>query len=343
METTYKKIYIDPSYKAYYENKLFDENDLILNRDDTLEPYIRMLKSNIQYGITVNTADYLLNKQISKVKVDYYSFGILENYQNLIKRGDVQLKAFVIFEPPVVAPQLYKELPKLTNAFETVYVHNIEGDGYSLRNVNKNKLRSIYWPQPRSDVIEALWERRNRKSNIVVINGSHRPKSFKKELYSKRIEAMIELSKHCSVDLFGRGWNKWYSRNSMWIPYWRNRNALMSLYKGECNSKYEVLSHYNFSLCFENMEMRGYITEKIFDCFYAGTIPIYLGATDIENFISDECYIDYRKFNTNKDLFNFISTMSANKMQKMRDAGRDYLKTEAYGNYYNSLKNIIKR
>ena len=30
------------------------------------------------------------------------------------------------------------------------------------------------------------------------------------------------------------------------------------------------------------MEMKGYISEKIFDCFYSGTIPIYLGAKDVK-------------------------------------------------------------
>jgi hypothetical protein len=114
-----------------------------------------------------------------------------------------RLAVFVIMEPPVVAPHLYAALPELTAAFDRVYVHNVDGDGYSLDGVQRSKLHKLYWPIPYNDVLEPFWGQKDRARRIVVINGSHNPRSRTREQYSTRIEAMVELSKFGVVDLDG--------------------------------------------------------------------------------------------------------------------------------------------
>jgi hypothetical protein len=175
-----------------------------------------------------------------------------------------------------------------------------------------------------------------------MINGNHKPTSFKGELYSKRIEALAALARFGKVDLFGMGWASWWSRNSLWLPYWRHRRLLMSIYKGACKSKHEVLSKYSFALCFENMAMKGYITEKIFDCFYVGTIPLYLGATDITSLIPKAAYIDCRKYRSWEDLHEYVMRMSKQEISSMREAGRVFIKSKAGLSYYNSLPSIFR-
>ncbi len=54
----------------------------------------------------------------------------------------------------------------------------------------------------------------------------------------------------------------------------------------------EVFNKYKFILCFENSKGDGYITEKIFNCFLAKTIPLYNGDVSIDKFIYKESYID---------------------------------------------------
>ena len=58
-----------------------------------------------------------------------------------------------------------------------------------------------------------------------------------------------------------------------------------------------MLRKYRFSFCLENSITNGYISEKIFDCLYAGVIPLYLGAPNINNYVNKYCFIDLRKFN----------------------------------------------
>ncbi len=335
------EVFIDPSSKAYYENRLFDSENKILNRDDTLAPFIRLWESERKKGHSLQTADRLPQDENPNQVVDYYSLGVLDNFKRLSLRSDVRLRAFIIFEPPIVDPRLYEALPELTALFERVYVHNTIGDGYSLVNVQQSKLRKLYWPQPRKEVVSPYWERGGRQNRVVVINGNHRPAQRNGELYSKRIEAMVALMKYHAVDLYGRGWERWWSRASLWLPYWRNRSKLMSIYKGACDSKYEVLSQYRFCLCFENMAIQGYITEKIFDCFYAGVIPIYLGATDIESLIPDSAYIDCRKFDSFDQLWVFLQGLSEQEIYAIKHAGRSFIESDAGFRYFNSLSQIF--
>lgn len=339
--TVSKKIYIDPSSKAYYKNQLFDFDNLELNREDTLASFIRLRKALENQGIDLHTADYLFGETSSTHDRDYYSFGVIENYKNLTLSNNIKLKAFAIFEPPVVDPRLYKALPALTAAFERVYVHNTEGDGYSLLGVNQSKLHKLFWPQPYKYVPLNFWGHSDRLNRIVMINGNHKPASYSGELYSKRIEALVSLSAFGAIDLFGRDWDKWWTRSAMWLPYWKYRKALMAIYKGACKSKYEVLCQYKYAICFENMEMKGYITEKIFDCFYAGTIPIYLGASDIEDLIPSESYIDFRKFSSWEALHSRLNSMTEDEIQVMRIAGRSFVQGPEGMKYYNGLLRIF--
>ncbi|WP_332778396.1 glycosyltransferase family 10 domain-containing protein [Polaromonas sp.] len=334
-------IYIDPPSPAYYEDRLFDTSNTVLNRDDTLVPFFKLRAAQRKQGADMHTADFLMGQKGREHVSDYYSLGVLDNYKALLERADVRLKAFVIFEPPVVDPRLYKALPELTRFFERVYVHNTTGDGYSLEGVDTSKLRQLYWPQPRDEVIKHYWERTDRLDRIVVINGNHIPRKVPKELYSKRIEAMASLAQLGAVDLYGRGWAKWWSRASMWLPYWKHRKTLMSIYKGACDSKYEVLSQYKFSLCFENMAMKGYVTEKIFDCLYVGTVPLYLGATDIEGLIPENIYIDCRKFSSWQTMLRAVESIPSHEIEKMREKGKEFIQSTQGARYYDSLIKIF--
>lgn len=336
-----KKIFIDPSSSAYYQNRLFDKADQNLNRDDSLLPFIDLREALRARGAILETADLLPAKSNMQEAYDYYSLGVINNYSKLMGRADVRLRAFVIFEPPVVEPRLYKVLPELTLAFECVYIHNISGDGYSLKGVDVRKLRQLFWPQPRVDVIVGLWEKKGRSRRIVVINGNHIPKPVPNELYSVRIEAMAALASTGAIDLYGRGWHKWWSRASMWGPYWRNRSSLMSIYQGACDSKYEVLSCYDFCLCFENMAMEGYVTEKIFDCFYAGAIPLYLGAPDIKSLVPETAYIDCRNFKSWFNMLEFTSNLSNLEIARMREAGRQFIRSSQCDKYRGILTDIF--
>ena len=50
--------------------------------------------------------------------------------------------------------------------------------------------------------------------------------------------------------------------------------------------KHLFLNNYRFQIVIENDSYETYFTEKLTDCFATGTIPIYWGAPDIENYFN---------------------------------------------------------
>lgn len=341
---TTKRVYVAPSYQVFGKDRMFDEENG-LNRDEGMLPNIRLRRNLADKGVVLHTDDYLLgNKNEARQPADYYSFGVMRDYEKL-SAYPLNFQAFMIFEPPLIARRLYKAIPYLQRYFSRIYVHNIHGDGYSLDGVDPSGLHKFYWPQPYDDVIERYWHNAERVKKMVVINGNHNPllrlELGTGELYSARIEAMAELARHNAVDLFGRAWNQWWHPRSMWLPYWRHYKTLMSIYRGSCQSKYEVLSRYQFCLCIENVAMDGYVTEKIFDCLYAGTIPVYLGASDIESYIPQEAYIDGRQYASWTDMWKSVRQISPAHIAAMKAAGREFFKSEKGLRHFESLDRIF--
>ena len=65
-----------------------------------------------------------------------------------------------------------------------------------------------------------------------------------------------------------------------------------------------IFNKYKFVICFENSYADGYITEKIFNCFYAKTIPIYKGSEKIDNYINYKSFINARNGNYIHEVMN---------------------------------------
>ena len=56
-------------------------------------------------------------------------------------------------------------------------------------------------------------------------------------------------------------------------------------------TKLQTIAGYHFCLAFENSVAPDYVTEKIYDCFMAGVVPVYLGAPNVAEFAPKDSYI----------------------------------------------------
>ena len=85
-------------------------------------------------------------------------------------------------------------------------------------------------------------------------------------------------------------------------------------HKGRVESKLETMRNYRYALCFENLYhpvwSSGYVTEKIFDCMAADCVPVYYGAANIEKYIPENCFIDFRRFAGFAELDAFLAALS---------------------------------
>jgi hypothetical protein len=75
-------------------------------------------------------------------------------------------------------------------------------------------------------------------------------------------------------------------------------------------TKHQVISAYKFCLAFENSIAPDYVTEKFFDPLRAGTVPVYRGAPNIDDFApGDHAFIDASKFAGPRQLAAYLSQL----------------------------------
>ncbi len=157
-----------------------------------------------------------------------------------------------------------------------------------------------------------------REKKFCVITGSNKKSNHPLSAYDKRLEAIRWFEKFYpdKLDFYGWDWDK-YIFSGLRIFRVFNRFSFVQkifakkykTYRGPIvGSKIPVYQNYRFSLCFENtLDSPGYITEKIFDSFFAGCIPIYLGGKNlIENYIPKNTFINYQNFSDLEDMYNFL-------------------------------------
>lgn len=164
-----------------------------------------------------------------------------------------------------------------------------------------------------------------RKKNCIIMCGN-KFNNAKNELYTERLNCIKWFNENApsDLDLYGPYWDLFFIESQNILAEVINRiNIKLNLlkirslknYKGTVEKKEDVLPLYNFSVCLENAYgYRGYITEKILDCLYCGTIPVYKGANNITEYIPPTCFIDYDKFSSISDLCEFMKNMSHEKV-----------------------------
>jgi len=143
------------------------------------------------------------------------------------------------------------------------------------------------------------------------------------ELYSKRLQAVrwFEKEHPDQFDLFGMGWNEVRLPGNHYFERYKTLKFFKKMlnwfapkfpsYRGKVDNKLDTLRSYKFSICYENArDIPGYITEKIFDCFFAGTVPVYWGAGNVEQLISPDCYIDRRLFASFEEVFAYLNAIT---------------------------------
>lgn len=62
----------------------------------------------------------------------------------------------------------------------------------------------------------------------------------------------------------------------------------------------------------------------------AGCVPIYWGASNIQEYVDPANFIDRTQFKSDADLAQFLMEMSEHEWQRYREAARDYLASERF-------------
>ena len=116
---------------------------------------------------------------------------------------------------------------------------------------------------------------------------------------NNRHELVQELMKHLKVDSYGKSL--------------QNRYPVKD--KGRM-TKLDTISRYLFYFAFENSNSTDYVSEKVFDGLIAGTVPVYLGAPNIDDYLpGNKCIIKVSDFSDPLDLARYLISLSKNQKE----------------------------
>ncbi|MCL4557753.1 MAG: glycosyltransferase family 10 [Deltaproteobacteria bacterium] len=197
------------------------------------------------------------------------------------------------------------------------------------------------------------------REKLCTMIAGHKLKRHPLELYSERVKAIRWFESHHpdDFDLYGMGWDMHYfqgpfrklntERFVMPVLLRKLLAPDFKSYRGPVRSKNETLRKYRFAICYENArDVPGYITEKIFDCFFAGCIPIYLGAPNVTDYIPETAFIDKRNFKTYEELYRYIKGMGEETYRGYGAAIQDFVRSGkihpfSAGNFAKTIIDIV--
>ncbi len=114
---------------------------------------------------------------------------------------------------------------------------------------------------------------------------------------NNRYELVGELMQHMQVDSYGKSQN----------------NCTVEIDTGR-QTKLDTIGSYQFYLAFENSCCIDYVSEKMFDGLIAGTVPVYLGAPNIDQYLpGDNCIINASDYASGADLAKHLISLSQDK------------------------------
>ena len=139
------------------------------------------------------------------------------------------------------------------------------------------------------------------------------------ELYTERRRALARLSRAipAQFDFYGMGWEG-------------TRLARSPCFRGEARDKAEIYARYRFALVYENAQVPGYVSEKIFDAMRSGTVPVYLGAPNVEAYVPASCFVDRRRFASDRALAGFLGAVSEERYAEYLAAIRAWLAGDGF-------------
>jgi hypothetical protein len=356
-----KLVVFDPGIDLWLSNNIFNIEFARENPGASQWPVLAELLRN--HGIEIETIDcFLSRKSLSNIDACLLVMvnKITDSTSYVIQNKLAYPGVCICLEPPLIALDFYHNLSEYSSVFRHIYAFS-----GALSRINQAKcvFHPIVWPyDPSTTLLLSEWSGRkfltlinsNRRAQINLIpefNLRHFRSSIKvirdhkksrseylndpwigEELYLKRIEAIKFFSKNSTIDLYGYGWEKPVPGINQ-----ADNLAIAQAYKGmiPAGQKLNILLNYKYCICFENSYFPGYITEKILDCFYAGAIPIYLGAPDINKYIPTDTFINFSDFATFDMLNKYLLELSINGADDYITAQRAFINSKEY-NIFNS-------
>ena len=300
-------------------NTIFD-SDSPANRDNCFEPYVLLHSRMNEIGIQLNTADINAGKHIE-----------FEKHQDVQIETDADINYLLMFETIFVAP--LNGDPTSRAKYRKIFTWRddlVDGDRFI----------KINFPNP---IVIPQVDGWSNRAHFCCLISSNRALSVRDEriLYPERVKSIRWFEKHApqDFDLYGVDWDipviPTGLRGRLMRRMWKGLSRIVKLspfpsYRGRVEHKREVLSQTRYAICYENVrDLSGYITEKIFDCFFSGCVPVYWGASNITNYIPADCFIDRQKFADTAEVYRHLKKITEEEFRGYQQRIAAFLASEA--------------
>ncbi len=306
-------------YKRYNKNRMLTEANSSIG-DDLMYQFVYAAQKLREMGHQVATLDMdALEKFDAALFFDHPTF--LDKYFRQFRKIPGKKLYVFLLENPANRPDNYWK--RNHEDFDKVFTWD--------PGLIDHKKYFPWWPAIK--VPENFQINRAEKIKFCVTIASQKYVPHSKELYSERVRGIrwFEQNHPQEFDLYGQSWDRRYftgklSRLNLFLmkfyPSFPNafKANLFPSWRGAVPNKNKVMREYKFALCYENAAFDGYVTEKIFDGFLAGCVPVYIGAPDITKYIPAETFIDLRKFKNYEELYAYLKAMPEAEYQNYLDA-----------------------
>lgn len=290
------------------------------NRDDCFAPYALLRDGLHQSGIQMDTVD--------KSQCQDLAFELHQDVQHVTK---ATINYLLMFETEFV--KVENADAKQWSRYRKIFTWNDEL-------VDGDRFIKINFPNPiHVNPVDGF----SYRDHFCCLISSNRTLAVKDDriLYAERVRAIRWFETHApqDFDLYGVGWDIPVVSSGLIGKlerrFWRALSRLVKLrpfpsYRGRVAHKSDVLMRTRFAICYENVrDLPGYITEKIFDCFFSGCVPVYWGARNITEHIPADCFVDRRNFRDTGEVYAYLKAMTEKEFKDYQQRIAAFLQSDA--------------
>ncbi len=212
------------------------------------------------------------------------------------------------------------DLNKLKFAYDKIFC---QYDDY----IDNEKIFKLYYPYD-LNISDKLVPFNDRKFACIITSNKNLKFDTKNNLYPFRYKLIkwYERNRQNKLESFGIDWHlpmkktgylgrvlNFINKSGFYKLYYKSPKNYMGLVK----SKKETLSNFKFAFCFENCSINGYLSDIIFDSMNTLTVPIYLGPKNINDYLPESCFINFRNFKNFEELDRYLNNIDKKKYEEI--------------------------
>lgn len=292
------------NYPWYLLRQYLAEESIDLQTYDVFEQSGQKPDLYIFQNLFGRSITYMLNRKIKRSQC------ILIAWETKLSHRNLPFKSF-----------MWLFLKSWLNFFPVILT-------YDRQFIDGLHFRQIIYPQPFFESYLKFWQQKKQHFSTMIV--SNKKSRTPGENYSTRRKVIRFFDRHYPAffDLYGVGWHEPQDR---WERIFPNRMFSTSLYRGSVDSKLETTANYKFSFCLENYCYPDYITEKIFDALFVGSVPVYLGAQNITEYVPASCFIDWRHYPSLEHLYqDMVEIAQGERLEELRESGWRFLNSSEF-------------